>query len=254
MQGSMGTTGQPPHALSERGGNMSAAPGRSQASEGPLGGQPPHEVGGRGGKVLIVDDHWAIRQALTDVVSHCPGLTLVGQALDGQQALDMTLLYQPDVLVLDIALPRVRGLQVLRELRLRASPVKVLIFTMHPASSYASMARSWGAQGFLSKDADETSICAAILALVNGQTYFPTLARADEAQGELDAMHPLDKLSRRENEVFRGLIRGEPNKDIAARLGISPKSVTTYRDRLFTKLNVDSIAQLCTMAAREEVL
>lgn len=205
-------------------------------------------------KVLIVDDHWAIRQALSDVVSHCPGLSLVGQALDGQQALDMALLYQPDVLVLDIALPRVRGLQVLRELRVRSSPVKVLIFTMHPASSYAAMARSWGAQGFLSKDADEASICAAILAVVNGQSYFPTLGSTEDGSGELVSANPLDKLSRREHEVFRGLIQGEPNKDIAARLGISPKSVTTYRDRLFTKLNVDSIAQLCTMAAREEVL
>lgn len=205
-------------------------------------------------RVLIVDDHWAIRQALTDVVSRCEGLELMGQAEDGQQALDMVEQLHPDLVVLDVNLPVVRGMEVLRQIRARAWATKVLIFSMYPADPYAEMARRWGAQGFLAKDANAQSIMQALLKVAASGTSFPDRGviglKATEAKRRIPT---LESLSRREVQVFQALVRGEPNKDIAARLNISPKSVSTYRDRLFTKLQVNSIAQLCALAAEDTI-
>jgi DNA-binding NarL/FixJ family response regulator len=204
-------------------------------------------------KVLIVDDHWAIRQALADVLRRCNDLELVAQATDGRQALELAALHQPDLIVLDIALPHIRGMHVLRQMRSQGIKAKVLVFTMYPAEPYASMARQLGADGFLSKDADEQAIVYAIDAVAAGLTVFPGRS-TPVAIHRTSAPAPslVDRLSRREAEVFHALISGEANKSIAARLNISPKSVTTYRDRIFTKLGVDSIAQLATLAAHEE--
>ena len=158
--------------------------------------------------VLIADDHWAIRQTLSDVVSRCPELRLLAQADDGVQALALAKELQPDVLVLDISLPQLRGMQVLRQLRAAGSKVKILIFTMYPADQYADIARHWGAQGFLSKDADGPTIVAAIQSVARGETVFPaTLPSVSNAPAAATPRRTLDTLSQREAEVFKALVQ-----------------------------------------------
>ena len=205
-------------------------------------------------KVIVADDHWAIRQALATVIAKCPGLSLVGEADDGLQALELVNSLRADLLVLDISLPHLRGLDVLVQIRQLGPLPRVLVFTMYPADPYAAMARQRGAQGFLSKEAHEERIQEAILTLADGRDYWPSAALGQRPGASGSGTAALDQLSRRESEVFKALIVGEPNKDIAARLGVSPKSITTYRDRLFTKLQVQSIAELCALAAHAGVL
>lgn len=206
-------------------------------------------------RILIADDHWAIRQALAEVISRLPDAEVIAEASDGVRALELVKQTIPDLIVLDVSLPLLRGMQVLKQMRALESKTSVLIFTMYPADQYAEISRRWGAQGFVSKDADEASIVSAISAVLAGELVFPkTTRRSESARKKILNNGSIDLLSEREMEVFRSLTRGETNKSIAVRLKLSPKSITTYRDRLFAKLQVENIAELCSLAAREGVL
>lgn len=206
-------------------------------------------------RILIADDHWAIRQALTEVISKCGNAEVAAEAVNGIEAIALAEETRPDLIILDISLPKLRGMQVLRQLRATGFSTPILIFSMYPADQYADISRRWGAQGFLSKDAEEPEIAAAIKSVLSGALVFPksTRRRIVNIESSLNK-GTVDLLSKREVEVFRSLTRGETNKSIASRLKISPKSVTTYRDRIFAKLEVHSVAELCNVAAREGLL
>lgn len=198
-------------------------------------------------RLLVADDHAVVRDGLREIVKRGPELAVVAEAADGDEALRLAWEGDCDLLVLDISLPCRNGIEVLRELRAGGSSLPVLFFSMHPASQYADYARRLGAQGFLSKDADGDAVRTALLRVLEGGTAFPPKARAPSARGNHD---PFARLSRREAEVVAGLLRGDSLEHIAQGLGVSAKSVTTYRRRLLDKLGVDSNAELAALAAR----
>lgn len=198
-------------------------------------------------RLIIADDHAVLRQGLRDLVAGTPDLQVVAEASDGPEAERLARTRPADLLLLDVALPLRRGLQVLESLRRDGVTLPVLVFSMYPAEPYAEHARRAGAQGFVSKDADSPELLRAIRRVLAGGTSFPVRRRAAPLNGSGD---PFARLSARELEVMNGLLGGSSLLQIAAGAGITPKSVTTYRRRLLDKLGVRSNAELATLAAR----
>ncbi len=196
-------------------------------------------------RILIADDHGVVRQGLRDMLSSCGDMRVIGEAADGLAAERLTESLAPDLLILDVALPGRRGVEVLESLRARGIRTPVVFFSMYPASQYVDYVRRVGGQGFISKDADVAIIIDGLRRVLAGGTAFlpqgPASAPPDD---------PFAGLSRREAEVLAGLMVGTPASEIALRLGISAKSVSTYRRRILDKLGVDSNAELIALAIR----
>jgi DNA-binding NarL/FixJ family response regulator len=199
-------------------------------------------------RLIIADDHAVLRQGLRDLVARTPDLEIVAEAADGAEAERLARTMPADLLLLDVALPVRRGVQVLESLRRDGIRLPVLLFSMYPAAQYADYARRAGAQGFVSKSVDSAELMAAIRRVVDGGTVFPRRERTSRRSES--AADPFAALSRRESEVMQGLLKGESLQHIAAAIGIGPKSVSTYRRRLLDKVGVRSNAELATLAAR----
>lgn len=205
-------------------------------------------------RLIVADDHQVVRQGLRDIFSRTPDLEVVAEAADGGEAERLAREVAADLLLLDVSMPGRRGVQVLESLRAAGIALPVLLFSMYPASQYVDYARRAGAQGFVGKDEDATALLRAIRRVLTGGTAFPGRQGAGHGgRGGTDPADPFAVLSRREAEVLRGLLRGDSLVDIAARLGIGAKSVTTYRHRLLQKLGVKSNAELAALAARHGV-
>jgi DNA-binding NarL/FixJ family response regulator len=196
--------------------------------------------------LILADDHQVVRQGLRDIISRTPDLQVVGQAVDGAEAESLARSLKADLMILDIALPIRRGIQILESLRADGISLPVLFFSMYSASQYVDYAKRAGAQGFVGKDADEAELLRAIRRILAGGKSFP--GRQSEAAKEAAGEDVFKALSRRELEVMQGLIRGTSILDLADSLGISSQSVTTYRRRLLEKLGLDSNAELIALA------
>lgn len=198
------------------------------------------------GRVILADDHQVVRQGLREILSRTADLEVAGEAIDGVQADALARAGQADLLILDIALPVRRGIQVLESLRADGIKMPVLFFSMYSASQYVHYAKQAGAQGFVGKDADEADLLRAIRRILAGGTSFP--ARNQAAPDAVSDNDPFKSLSRREFEVMQALASGTSILEIAAQLGVSTQSVTTYRRRLLEKLGVRSNAELVSLA------
>jgi DNA-binding NarL/FixJ family response regulator len=197
--------------------------------------------------LIIADDHAILRQGLRDLVAHTSDLEVVAEAADGHEALVLARSQPADLLLLDVALPGMRGFEVLAAIQSAGIELPVLLYSMYPMAQYADAARSAGARGFVSKSADTEELLDAIRRILLGGTYFPRTER--NAPKPEAAADPFMTLSRRENDVMLGLVRGANLLQIAADIGVGVKSVTTYRRRLLDKLGVRSNAELVALAA-----
>lgn len=195
-------------------------------------------------RIVIADDHQVVRQGLRDILSRTADMQVVGEAVDGAEADALARAGEADLLILDIALPIRRGIQVLESLRADGIKLPVLFFSMYSASQYVEYARQAGAQGFVGKDADEGDLLRAIRRIIAGGSSFPARYRTVPASGN----DLFNTLSRREFEVMQDLVAGTSIVEIAEKLGVSSQSVTTYRRRLLEKLGVKSNAELVSLA------
>lgn len=200
-------------------------------------------------RLILADDHQVVRQGLRAMIARCPDLEVVAEAVDGLEAERLARCVPADLLVLDIALPSRRGIQVLESLRADGIALPILFFSMYPASQYVDYARRAGAQGFVGKDANTTELLHAVRAVLRGRLHFPRPATRSGPAPEGDG---LQRLSRRELEVMQGLVAGTSIVDIAQALGITTQTVTTYRRRLLEKLGIASNAELATYALRHD--
>ncbi len=203
-------------------------------------------------RLIIADDHQVVRQGLRDIVSRTTDLKVVAEAADGAEAEAVARTHAAELLILDIALPVRRGIQVLESLRADGITLPVLFFSMYPANQYVDYARRAGAQGFVGKEADEATLLRAVRRILAGSSSFTVRHRT--ARDEKTDDDPFKRLSRREFEVMQALASGTSILDIAAGLGISAQSVTTYRRRLLEKLEISSNAELATLAERHGFL
>jgi DNA-binding NarL/FixJ family response regulator len=208
-------------------------------------------------RILIADDHELVRQGIRAILSAEPGWVVCGEATTGREALTAALALKPDVIVLDLTLPELNGVEVTRQVR-RALSARVLIVTMHDSDDMVQEAIDAGASGYVLKADAARTIADAVRAILSDGEFFSERFRAvtasDWSQGSAGSELKSSRLTRREREVLQLLAEGQANKDIASTLGISPKTAETHRARIMAKLELHSISELVRYAIRNHII
>jgi two-component system, NarL family, response regulator NreC len=209
--------------------------------------------------VLIADDHVVVRRGLRALFESEPDITVVGEACDGLQALDLVAQLQPDVLVLDLVLPDVSGMSVLKQLTDRHEPTRVVVLSMHAGDAYVAEALRYGAFGYVVKDASASELVQAVHHAARCERFLSSpLSRAridayaSQDRGALPDAY--DTLSAREREVLLLAAQGLTNPDIGIRLGISRRTAETHRANLLRKLGLKGQQELIRYALKRGLL
>ena len=206
--------------------------------------------------VVFADDHEVIREGLVALYSSNPELRVVGQCSDGVSALEMIQSLSPDVAIIDLEMPKLHGLELIRKLRHLRHPTKLVVLSMSRDEQTASEALRAGADGYLPKDSPPRHVLAAIHHIIDGGVYISPLLPSDLLSSERrDATNnPLRFLSERERQVFNYLVRGVRPKQIASFLNLSPKTVDTYRASIVRKLGVENVVELVKFAIKWKLI
>jgi DNA-binding NarL/FixJ family response regulator len=209
-------------------------------------------------RVLLADDHAILRQGLARILARSGEVEVVAEAADGHEAVEQSMATRPDVVVLDITMPRLGGLEAARRIRKALPGTKVLVLTMHEDEEYVLEMVRAGASGYVVKESAASELLAAVRALRGGQAYFaPAAARAVSeaylAGGRLPE-DPYERLTDREREILPLLAEGRTNAQVAELLFVSAKTVDNHRTRLMEKLGVHNAAGLVRFATRRGLL
>lgn len=206
---------------------------------------------------MIADDHSLIREGLKNLLELEGDIEVVAEAEDGMQCLDKLEYITPDVLLLDINMPKKNGLEVLRVLKDRKSKVKVLVLTVHNETEYLMKAVDIGIDGYVLKDSESSELKKAIFAIVDGETYIqPSLIPALNSkmiEKDKDGTK-IDLLTRRELEVLKLLAVGMYNKEVAEKLDISERTVKNHVSNIFKKIEVTDRTQAAVFAIRNNLV
>jgi two-component system response regulator NreC len=208
-------------------------------------------------KVLIVDDHPVVRKGLQSCLARQERLKIVGEAVDGDDALRRTRELTPDVVLLDLDLPGLSGLTVAELLRKEAPKVKILVLSVHSHQEYIFRIIQAGAHGYVSKTASPEELLRAIESVSAGETFYaPQVAQAalNELISSGGKKNPFVQLTSREREVLALIAEGQSNKAVARRLGIGVRTIETHRERIMEKLNIHTVAGLTQFAIRNGVI
>lgn len=197
-------------------------------------------------RVLVVDDHPVVRHGLVAMLRYAPDVEVAGEAADGAAALELIAALAPEVVLLDLRMPHVGGVEVMQQARARGLAARFLVLTTYDTDEYIGPALAAGAQGYLLKDAPPDELLRAVRALARGQ---PALEPAVAAHLIARVTAPQQaELSAREQEVLRLLARGVANKEIASRLGLSANTIKTHLSHIFEKLGARSRTEAVTIA------
>lgn len=208
-------------------------------------------------KIMITDDHSMIREGLKSLLELDGDIEVIAEAVDGEDCLEKLETVKPDVLLLDINMPKMNGLEVLKNLKARKSKIKVLVLTVHNEIEYLLKAVDIGVNGYVLKDSESSELKKAIFALVEGETYIqPSLIPAlnskmiEKNEDEVK----IDSLTRRELEVLKLLAVGMYNKEVAEKLNISERTVKNHVSNIFKKLEVTDRTQAAVFAIRNNLI
>ena len=207
-------------------------------------------------RVLLVDDHRLVRASLRSVLDGADGVEVAGEAASGEDAIGQARDAAPDVVLMDVNMPGIGGLEATRRLRMAAPAARVIALTAHRDDPYPAQMLDAGAAGYLTKDCAPDELVDAIRRVAAGETWIDgAVARrlAGDRLARRPAGSPLAALSARELQVLQMVTRGAATKDIAETLGLSPKTVATYRYRLYEKLGVTNDVELARLALRHGV-
>ena len=202
-------------------------------------------------KVLVVDDHPVVRKGLQSCLARQDRLRIVGEASDGDEALGKTRELDPDIVLMDIDLPRMNGLAVTELLRKEQPRVKVLVLSVHTNKEFIFRIIQAGAHGYISKGAPPDELVRAIESVCDGEAFFsPEIARAalNQFVSNGGKQEPFVQLTTREREVLALIAEGRSNKEVASRLGIGVRTIETHRERIMRKLKIHTIAGLTRFA------
>jgi DNA-binding NarL/FixJ family response regulator len=206
-------------------------------------------------RVLIVDDHAVVREGLRTFLELQDGLEVIGEAADGREAVDRAEQLRPDVILMDLVMPKLDGVAAMRELRARESSARVIVLTSFLDDERLMPAIQAGAAGYLLKDVEPAELARAIRAAHRGEAILdPTVAARVVnaiADGRTAAAPDQERLTRREYEVLELIARGRSNKRIALELGISEKTVKTHVGHIFAKLGVTDRTQAALLAVQQ---
>ncbi len=205
-------------------------------------------------RVVVADDHAILRDGIVAVLERSGDVQVVAQASSGTEAVEVATRLRPDVVVVDISMPGLSGIEVVRRLAGGSDPLRVLVLTMHVEEEYVIHAVRAGASGFLIKDSAANEVLAAVKALASGRGYFGghaarVLAR-QMREPQVSLEDPYRDLTPREREVFHLVIEGLTTKEVSTRLGVSLKTAENHRARVLEKIGARNTAQLIRYAVR----
>ncbi|HEY7386976.1 MAG TPA: response regulator transcription factor [Bryobacteraceae bacterium] len=211
-------------------------------------------------RVLIADDHGIVRQGLRALLEKSPEISVVGEASDGREAVRLAAELRPNIVVMDIAMPLLNGVDATSQILGRDPDVKVIILSMHSDESYILRALSAGAKGYLLKDSAEGDILPAVETVAKGRPYFSPVIASTLLDEYLQTMKKnkvrdsFDLLTDREKEVLQLLAEGKSNKEVAALLNLSPYTIDSHRTSLMQKLNLHNTAEIVLYAVRKNII
>jgi len=197
-------------------------------------------------RLLIVDDHAVMREGLKRILSEMDDFVIAAEASSGEEAVKLISQAEYDIVLMDLAMPGRGGMEAVREIHRLQPDTAVLVLSMYPDEQYAIRAFRAGAAGYIMKDRSPDELVAAIRKVAAGRAHI-TLPLAERLAREVAGglvPYPHETLSEREDQVMRRLVEGMSIRDIAVKLDLSPKTVSTYKRRLFQKLGAKSVAEL----------
>jgi DNA-binding NarL/FixJ family response regulator len=202
-------------------------------------------------RILLADDHAVVRHGFKMILSAQPDMEIVGEAGNGREAVDLAADLRPDVVVMDVAMPELNGIEATRRLTAANPHARVLALSMHKDSVYVREILRAGARGYLLKDSGPADLVAAVRAIASGEGYLsPAVSDAVLNDYRKHVTDPTDLLTSREREVLQMLAEGKTNKEIAVVLNLSVYTVDAHRGRIMEKLNLHSINELVRFAVR----
>jgi DNA-binding NarL/FixJ family response regulator len=211
--------------------------------------------------VLLAEDHQIVREGFRSLLKNEPDIEVVGEAADGRQAVKLARQLRPAVVVMDIAMPLLNGLEAARQIRKSAPETRVLFLSAHSDDAYVDEVAVLGATGFLLKQTSSENLAMAIREVQKGNSFYSqSISRRVEERSRNgsarrgDSKKNGNRLSSRELEVLQLIAEGRPNKEVAAELGVSFKTVDKHRQHLMSKLNIHDVAGLTRYAIAEGII
>lgn len=208
--------------------------------------------------VIIADDHTIVRSGLTLLLSSEPDINVIGEAVDGEAAIRLCQELKPDVVLMDIGMPGINGMEATVQIKSKLPDTQVLVLTMHRSDEYFFQMLEAGASGYILKGAETSELINAVRAVARGDVFlYPTMARrlVTEYLGQLSADQPGEqRLTQREREILQLIVEGFTNKEIADKLVLSPSTVHSHRTNLMQKLNLTSRHELVQYARKHGLL
>lgn len=208
-------------------------------------------------KIMIADDHSMIREALKNLLELDGDIHVIAEAEDGEDCLEKLKACEPEILLLDIDMPKKNGLQVLKTLQEQKSEQRILVLTVHNEIDYLMRAMDFGVNGYILKDSESKELKEAIYSVYEGKTYIPSnmvpLIHSKRKQKNVDS-EKIDSLTKRELEVLKLLAVGMYNKEVAQNLTISERTVKNHVSNIFKKLEVTDRTQAAVFAIRNDLI
>ncbi|QDP01379.1 UvrY/SirA/GacA family response regulator transcription factor [Thalassotalea sp. PS06] len=203
-------------------------------------------------KVLLVDDHDLVRTGIRRILEDVKGIKVISEVATGEEAVQFCRQIEPDVILMDMNMPGIGGLEATKKILRYAPDCKIIILTVHVEDPYPTKVMQIGASGFLSKNAGCNEMVQAIKAVNAGQRYLPASIAQKMALSQFDAdnENPFNALSERELQIMLMITRGEKVTDISEQLSLSSKTINSYRYRMFEKLSVSNDVELTHLAIR----
>ncbi len=211
-------------------------------------------------RILLADDHGILREGLRMLLERQSEFAVVGDASDGREAVEMAEACDPDVVIMDLAMPGLNGIEATRRITARRPRTAVVILSMHSDESYILRSLKAGARGYLLKDSLKADLIEAVRAAAQGKSFFsPKVSQVlkEDYVNELEAKDAEDTwelLTDREREILQLVAEGKTNKEIAAVLNISPYTIDTHRGHILQKLNLHSAPELILYAVRKGII
>ena len=211
-------------------------------------------------RILLADDHTVMRNGLRLLLERQPNLTVVGEASDGRETVRAAESVSPDVVVMDIAMPNLNGIEAARQITAARPETAIVILSMHSDESYVIRALKAGARAYLLKDSAEGDLIAAIHAISEGKSFFsPAISRilVEDYMRKLEQQHVEDTyelLTAREREILQLLAEGKTNKEVASMLNLSVYTVETHRTHILQKLDLHNVPELILYAVRKGII
>ncbi|MEP6715942.1 MAG: response regulator transcription factor [Terriglobia bacterium] len=211
-------------------------------------------------RILLVDDHGIVRQGLRAVLARDASLEVVGESADGREAVRLADALQPDVVIMDISMPQLNGIEAAKQILRANSRVKVIVLSMHSDETYLIRALNAGVTGFLLKESAEVDLVRAVLAVAQGKPFFSpavTSALLEDYMRYMQQRNLQDSyelLTDREKEVLQLLAEGKTNKEVSAVLEVSPNTIDTHRTNLMQKLGLHNTAEVVLYAVRKKII